>query len=714
MTFRVILRKDVIYKNNTSPLCLLFFHDNRKKSVGLGVSVVRSCWDAQAQKVTDDCPDRDDIQFQITAKIKEYEKKIKKLEALEIPVTFEALFETIDKRMDCTVGYYFRQIIDRLEKVEKYGSASKHKVTLALMSQFRSVNMRFDELDLTCLREFEIFLSQKGNVNNSCNYAAFQYWQLYLIEILHQTTTCSAIRLKSSCCILLKFYIKPQQFLNFSCDFVVVSYWNSTSNHNTSVPKIDDALVVSYWNSTSNHNFQPKGRSTIQLYLIEILHQTTTLRPASKRLLKLYLIEILHQTTTNRYAQIQGQTLYLIEILHQTTTIGTLYYICKGCILLKFYIKPQQKVVYLKIYVVVSYWNSTSNHNLRRNCVRLLRVVSYWNSTSNHNGGLAEFTRNVLYLIEILHQTTTLTLTVYRTDPLYLIEILHQTTTPIVIPLLRIGCILLKFYIKPQPVAKKRRSDGSCILLKFYIKPQQLPQQVVTIHSCILLKFYIKPQRYGLQSKPKYSCILLKFYIKPQHSGRCSRFFGVVSYWNSTSNHNNYNYSIPRYYVVSYWNSTSNHNNVNTRTSNLGLYLIEILHQTTTFRPTFWWHERLYLIEILHQTTTLALLVLFLLELYLIEILHQTTTFATPCVTGFGCILLKFYIKPQQRVRHKIGHSCCILLKFYIKPQLFCVEFKYNLVVSYWNSTSNHNFSSAWASRLASCILLKFYIKPQR
>ena len=119
MTFRVILRKDVIYKNNTSPLCLLFFHDNRKKSVGLGVSVSREYWDAETQKITDDCPDRDDIQFQITAKIKEYEKKIKKLEALEIPVTFETLFETIGKRMDCTVGDYFRQIIDRLEKGRK-------------------------------------------------------------------------------------------------------------------------------------------------------------------------------------------------------------------------------------------------------------------------------------------------------------------------------------------------------------------------------------------------------------------------------------------------------------------------------------------------------------------------------------------------------------------------------------------------------------------
>ena len=78
------------------------------------------------------------------------------------------------------------------------------------MSQFCSVNMRFDELDLTYLREFEIFLSQKGNVNNSCNYAAFQYCRLYLIEILHQTTTVGTREMPFCSCILLKFYIKPQ------------------------------------------------------------------------------------------------------------------------------------------------------------------------------------------------------------------------------------------------------------------------------------------------------------------------------------------------------------------------------------------------------------------------------------------------------------------------------------------------------------------------
>ena len=131
------------------------------------MSVLLEHWDFEKQQPTTDCPDRAEIQFQITSKIREYEKKIKKLEVLEIPVTFDNLFEQNGKRINCTVGDYFKQIIDRLEKVEKYGSASKHKVTLALMQHFKSTNMRFDELDLTYLREFEIFLRQRGNVNNS-------------------------------------------------------------------------------------------------------------------------------------------------------------------------------------------------------------------------------------------------------------------------------------------------------------------------------------------------------------------------------------------------------------------------------------------------------------------------------------------------------------------------------------------------------------------
>ena len=167
MTFKVICRKEIIYKNSTSPLCLLFFQGKRKKAVGLGVSVALKHWDAEAQKVTDDCPDRDNIQFQITAKVKEYEKKIQRLEIMDIPVTFENLFEQNSKRLNCSVGEYLKQTIERLETLGKYGSASKHRSLLSRLSEFRSLNTRFDEIDLAFLRDFELFLRKEGNVNNS-------------------------------------------------------------------------------------------------------------------------------------------------------------------------------------------------------------------------------------------------------------------------------------------------------------------------------------------------------------------------------------------------------------------------------------------------------------------------------------------------------------------------------------------------------------------
>ena len=121
------------------------------------------------------------------------------------------------------------------------------------------------------------------------------------------------------------------------------------------------------------------------------------------------------------------------------------------------------------------------------------------------------------------------------------------------------------------------------------------------------------------------------------------------------------------------------------------LYLIEILHQTTTFRDRLRDHIRLYLIEILHQTTTLLRLVMIREELYLIEILHQTTTVVISSRIIRGCILSKFYIKPQLSPHCISEWPGCILSKFYIKPQLAGVSPNAVFVVSYRNSTSNHN-----------------------
>ena len=99
------------------------------------------------------------------------------------------------------------------------------------------------------------------------------------------------------------------------------------------------------------------------------------------------------------------------------------------------------------------------------------------------------------------------------------------------------------------------------------------------------------------------------------------------------------------------------------------LYLIEILHQTTTLPAVLVLRVLLYLIEILHQTTTRIVSLCVASLLYLIEILHQTTTCGKCEDCLRRCILLKFYIKPQQQRSLDIFGVSCILLKFYIKPQ---------------------------------------------
>ena len=147
--------------------------------------------------------------------------------------------------------------------------------------------------------------------------------------------------MEETSCILSKFYIKPQLILCwYKLDFrCILSKFYIKPQH---VPESKAfTCVVSYRNSTSNHNI-------------------LTLRSVSI-------------------------TLYLIEILHQTTTAALFFGAFGCCILSKFYIKPQ-----------------------RRRLVRWPQgVVSYRNSTSNHNHRKQVLPSPSLYLIEILHQTTT-------------------------------------------------------------------------------------------------------------------------------------------------------------------------------------------------------------------------------------------------------------------------------------------------------------------
>ena len=253
-------------------------------------------------------------------------------------------------------------------------------------------------------------------------------------------------------------------------------------------------------------------------------------------------------------------TLYLIEILHQTTTIFTHTTYKDSCILSKFYIKPQPRCPWFFFSWVVSYRNSTSNHNTPA--------------------------------------------AVLGSSGLYLIEILHQTTTTIGNGRLHRGCILSKFYIKPQLRGRSGYSRWRCILSKFYIKPQLNFLYLFITFRCILSKFYIKPQHFDFEKRIDYVVSYRNSTSNHNLEEKYQNLRKVVSYRNSTSNHNLYPLPFFRWRVVSYRNSTSNHNSLVNGSWFRALYLIEILHQTTTVDEPQKKCGKLYLIEILHQTTT--------------------------------------------------------------------------------------------------------------
>ena len=162
-------------------------------------------------------------------------------------------------------------------------------------------------------------------------------------------------------------------------------------------------------------------------------------------------------------------------------------------------------------------------------------VVSYRNSTSNHNSGVG----------------------VNATMSLYLIEILHQTTTVAGVDGRRLGCILSKFYIKPQLEYKLNLIKESCILSKFYIKPQQ---QRSLGFSYVVVSYRNSTSNHN-----------------DDWDAYC--YGGVVSYRNSTSNHNSSWTRVRAPSVVSYRNSTSNHNNRSSH--NIGQLVVSYRNSTS-------------------------------------------------------------------------------------------------------------------------------------
>ena len=152
VSINAICRKDRINQNRTTNIYLRFTVNRRSRYVSTGINIPADDWDFDTQTLKTQNPA---VQLRIYEQIEKYDKRIKRLEALEVPVTLDNVLETDGRRVYCTIAEYFRRTITQLESVGKIGSASKHKVTFSLLQQFRSTNIRFDEITVGYLHDLE-------------------------------------------------------------------------------------------------------------------------------------------------------------------------------------------------------------------------------------------------------------------------------------------------------------------------------------------------------------------------------------------------------------------------------------------------------------------------------------------------------------------------------------------------------------------------------
>ncbi len=147
---------------------LRFTHNRTSKLVALGLSVAPCYWDKEAEMLTADCPDRAALQSKIDGTLTGFQKKIKRLEALDIPVNFDTLFEVKTAHIaGITIEQGFNEEIERLESLGKIHSATKHRYALQVLEGYKPTSMAMEAIDLDYLKGLELYLRKRGNKDNS-------------------------------------------------------------------------------------------------------------------------------------------------------------------------------------------------------------------------------------------------------------------------------------------------------------------------------------------------------------------------------------------------------------------------------------------------------------------------------------------------------------------------------------------------------------------
>ena len=167
ISIKIIQRTDKLNRNQTAPIHLRITHRSKSRYISTSVTLPMNAWNAQTQQINPDYPSARELQLKIDSIRIKYEKKIKRLEALDIPVNFDTLFEVKGRKACITIEDGFKAEIERLEALGKYNSAAKHKSALIALNTYKPTKTALEAIDLDYLKGFELYLRKRDNKDNS-------------------------------------------------------------------------------------------------------------------------------------------------------------------------------------------------------------------------------------------------------------------------------------------------------------------------------------------------------------------------------------------------------------------------------------------------------------------------------------------------------------------------------------------------------------------
>ena len=164
VSIKPFCRRERISKNQTTIVQLRVTINRRSRYVSTGIRVPISEWDFEKQEPL---ATSGHIKCEIFDKINSYQKRIKQLEAFDIEVTLDDLLDDEKATSSQTLAEFTNGVIEQLRRQGKLSSAARYKVILTQLQRLRMANVRFEDITLKYIIDYEEALLQLGNKPNS-------------------------------------------------------------------------------------------------------------------------------------------------------------------------------------------------------------------------------------------------------------------------------------------------------------------------------------------------------------------------------------------------------------------------------------------------------------------------------------------------------------------------------------------------------------------